>query len=60
MTAGMQKTLIAAAAAIFVNNAGAQTAAISDDVVKIGVLTDMSAIFPRVRRRFGHCDQDGR
>ena len=45
MTAGMQKTLIAAAAAIFVNNAGAQTAAISDDVVKIGVLTDMSGQF---------------
>lgn len=61
MTAGMQKTLIAAAAAIFVNNAGAQTAAISDDVVKIGVLTDMSGQFShRVRRRFGHCDQDGR
>lgn len=46
MMAGMQKTLIAAAAvALFVNHAGAQTAAISDDVVKIGVLTDMSGQF---------------
>ncbi len=46
MTAGMQKTLIAAAAAaLFVNHAGAQTAAVSDDVVKIGVLTDMSGQF---------------
>jgi branched-chain amino acid transport system substrate-binding protein len=46
MTAGMQKTLIVAAAAatFFVNQAGAQTA-ISDDVVKIGVLTDMSGQF---------------
>jgi hypothetical protein len=42
----MRKTLIAAAVAIlFVNHAGAQTAAISDDVVKIGVLTDMSGQF---------------
>jgi branched-chain amino acid transport system substrate-binding protein len=46
MTAGMQKTLIiAAAAALFIIHAGAQTAAISDDVVKIGVLTDMSGQF---------------
>src|SRR5215204_4530261 len=46
MTAGIQKTLIAAAAvALFVNHAGAQTAAVSDDVVKIGVLTDMSGQF---------------
>jgi branched-chain amino acid transport system substrate-binding protein len=46
MTAGMQKTLIAAAAAaLFVNHAGAQTAAVSDDVLKIGVLTDMSGQF---------------
>src|SRR5256886_14495992 len=46
MTAGMQKTLITAAAAIlFVNHAGAQTVAVSDDVVKIGVLTDMSGQF---------------
>jgi branched-chain amino acid transport system substrate-binding protein len=46
MTAGMQKTLIVAAAAatLFVNHAGAQTA-ISDNVVKIGVLTDMSGQF---------------
>ena len=46
MMAGMQKTLIVAVAvALFVNHAGAQTAAISDDVVKIGVLTDMSGQF---------------
>src|SRR3954452_8536574 len=46
MTLGIQKTLIAAAAAaLFVNHAGAQTASISDDVVKIGVLTDMSGQF---------------
>jgi branched-chain amino acid transport system substrate-binding protein len=46
MTAGIQKTLIAAAAVaiLFANHAGAQTA-ISDDVVKIGVLTDMSGQF---------------
>jgi branched-chain amino acid transport system substrate-binding protein len=37
--------MVAAAAAAFGNNAGAQTAAISDDVVKIGVLTDMSGQF---------------
>src|SRR5262245_4571483 len=35
----------AAAAAAFGSNAGAQTVAISDDVVKIGVLTDMSGQF---------------
>src|SRR6266481_6220171 len=47
MAARLQKTLIiaAATAALFVNHAGAQTAAISDDVVKIGVLTDMSGQF---------------
>src|ERR1700757_4620081 len=46
MMAGMQKTLIAVAAmALFVSHAGAQTAAISDDVVRIGVLTDMSGQF---------------
>ena len=46
MTAGIQKSLIAAAAAaLFINQASAQTAAISDDVVKIGVLTDMSGQF---------------
>src|SRR5438552_672153 len=46
MMAGMKKSLIAAAAAaLFVNHAGAQTAAVSDDVVKIGVLTDMSGQF---------------
>ena len=46
MTAGIQRTLIAAAtAALFVTQAGAQTAAISDDIVKIGVLTDMSGQF---------------
>ena len=46
MKAGIRQTLIAAAAAaLFVNQAGAQTAAVSDDVVKIGVLTDMSGQF---------------
>src|SRR2546430_16445167 len=40
-----QTLIAAAAAALFVNHAGAQTAAISDDVVKIGVLTDMSGQF---------------
>src|SRR5882724_9566330 len=46
MTGGVQKALMAAAAvAFFVNHAGAQSAAISDDVVKIGVLTDMSGQF---------------
>jgi branched-chain amino acid transport system substrate-binding protein len=45
MMAGVQKTLIAAAVALFINDAGAQTAAISDDVVRIGVLTDMSGQF---------------
>ena len=46
MTAGIQKSLIvAAAAALFINQASAQTAAISDDLVKIGVLTDMSGQF---------------
>ncbi len=46
MTARMQKALIiaAAAATLFVGHASAQTA-ISDDVVKIGVLTDMSGQF---------------
>jgi branched-chain amino acid transport system substrate-binding protein len=44
--AGIQSTLIAAAAAaLFVNCAAAQTAAVSDNVVKIGVLTDMSGQF---------------
>ncbi|WP_407180025.1 ABC transporter substrate-binding protein [Bradyrhizobium sp. STM 3562] len=37
--------LIASAAILMVNGAGAQTARISDDVVKIGVLTDMSGQF---------------
>ena len=46
MKAGIHQTLLAAAAAaLFVNHAGAQTAAVSDDVVKIGVLTDMSGQF---------------
>jgi len=46
MKAAIHQTLIAAAAAaLFVNHAGAQTAAVSDDVVKIGVLTDMSGQF---------------
>src|SRR5215212_5729203 len=45
-TAGIRNTLIALmAAALSVNYAGAQTFAISDDVVKIGVLTDMSGQF---------------
>ena len=50
MTAGMQRPLSPAAAALFVNHAGAQTAAISDDVVKIGVLTDMSGQFSTIRQ----------
>ena len=38
--------LVASAAILFVNgSASAQTAGISDDVVKIGVLTDMSGQF---------------
>src|SRR6201990_814689 len=45
MTAGIQRILIAAAATFFINHAGAQTVVISDDVVKIGVLTDMSGQF---------------
>jgi branched-chain amino acid transport system substrate-binding protein len=46
MMAGIQRTLIAAAAAaLLVNQASAQTATISDNVVKIGVLTDMSGQF---------------
>lgn len=46
MMAGIQRTLIAAAvAALLINQASAQTATISDNVVKIGVLTDMSGQF---------------
>ena len=46
MMAGIQRTLIAAAAAaLLVSQASAQTATISDNVVKIGVLTDMSGQF---------------
>ena len=45
MKAEAQKILIAVAAVLFASQAGAQTAAISDDVVKIGVLTDMSGQF---------------
>ncbi|MEH2512529.1 branched-chain amino acid transport system substrate-binding protein [Nitrobacteraceae bacterium AZCC 1564] len=46
MKAGVRKFLFAVSAVvIFSNAAGAQTAAISDDVVKIGVLTDMSGQF---------------
>ena len=46
MRVGIQKALIAAVAAVsFINHAGAQSAVISDDVVKIGVLTDMSGQF---------------
>ncbi|MBN9014535.1 MAG: ABC transporter substrate-binding protein, partial [Rhizobiales bacterium] len=37
--------IAAAAAALLVNQAAAQTGKISDDVVKIGVLTDMSGQF---------------
>jgi branched-chain amino acid transport system substrate-binding protein len=45
MKAGINKTLIAAAAVVlFASNVSAQTAGISD-VVKIGVLTDMSGQF---------------
>lgn len=44
--AGIQRMLIAAAAAaLLVNQAAAQSGKISDDVVKIGVLTDMSGQF---------------
>lgn len=44
--AGIQRVLIAAAAAaLLVNQAAAQSGKISDDVVKIGVLTDMSGQF---------------
>jgi branched-chain amino acid transport system substrate-binding protein len=46
MKAGVQKFLLAAAvAAVFANAAAAQSPAISDDAVKIGVLTDMSGQF---------------
>src|ERR1700739_1133744 len=46
MKAGINKTLIAAAAVVlFASNVSAQTAGISDDVVKIGVMTDMSGQF---------------
>ncbi|WP_454631016.1 ABC transporter substrate-binding protein [Bradyrhizobium cenepequi] len=42
----IRSVLVASAAILMVNgSAGAQTAAISDDVVKIGVLTDMSGQF---------------
>ncbi|MFK4533446.1 branched-chain amino acid transport system substrate-binding protein [Bradyrhizobium ottawaense] len=44
MKAGVQIILIAAAVA-FASNVAAQTAAVSDDAVKIGVLTDMSGQF---------------
>ena len=38
--------LVASAAFLMINGgAGAQTATVSDDVVKIGVLTDMSGQF---------------
>ena len=37
--------MLIAAAVVVINPAGAQTAGISDDVVKIGVLTDMSGQF---------------
>lgn len=44
--AGIQRMLIAAAAAaLLANQAAAQSGKISDDVVKIGVLTDMSGQF---------------
>jgi len=44
--AGIQRMLIAAAAAaLLTNQAAAQSGKISDDVVKIGVLTDMSGQF---------------
>ncbi|MBR0755671.1 ABC transporter substrate-binding protein [Bradyrhizobium jicamae] len=46
MKAGVQTILIAAAAAVVLgSNVAAQTAAVSDDAVKIGVLTDMSGQF---------------
>jgi branched-chain amino acid transport system substrate-binding protein len=45
MAAIRNGTVIAAAVTLWVNTAGAQTAGISDDVVKIGVLTDMSGQF---------------
>lgn len=46
MKLGLGSALIASAAILMINDgAGGQTAAISDDVVKIGVLTDMSGQF---------------
>ena len=46
MKPGVQIILIAAAAAVaLAGNVAAQTAAVSDDAVKIGVLTDMSGQF---------------
>src|SRR6516225_10804334 len=46
MKAGVQKFLVAAAAVVvFAGPASAQSPAVSDDVVKIGVLTDMSGQF---------------
>lgn len=46
MTFGLRNSLFAVLAAVICPNpASAQTAAISDDVVKIGVLTDMSGQF---------------
>jgi branched-chain amino acid transport system substrate-binding protein len=46
MKAGVHKFLVAAAAVVvFANPAGAQSPTISDDAVKIGVLTDMSGQF---------------
>ncbi|TAI66671.1 ABC transporter permease [Bradyrhizobium sp. Leo170] len=46
MKAGVQKFLVAAAAiVVFANPAGAQSLAMSDGAVKIGVLTDMSGQF---------------
>jgi branched-chain amino acid transport system substrate-binding protein len=46
MKAAVQKFLVAAAVlVVFAKPAGAQSAAISDDAVKIGVLTDMSGQF---------------
>jgi branched-chain amino acid transport system substrate-binding protein len=46
MKAGVQKFLVAAAAVVvFAGPASAQSPAVSDDAVKIGVLTDMSGQF---------------
>ena len=63
MTAGMQKfpDRRGGGGSVRQLSAGAQTAAISDDVVKIGVLTDMSGQFSHESGEGAvTADQDGR